>query len=611
MSQTGDRPSGDDLERIIERGLQLYGLGDVDAALAMWEQALALDPDDSRAAAYVDYVRENYDMLAGASRGGDDSVPFGLGSVAGDAGDDYEVEVSGDAAVRQRAAAAPVTPVEQYIESIDEGWFLDEERPARFSLDEPPPAAPGALDPLDLDAEAPSRPSRQLPLPANPAELTLEIEAEEPDPAELSLPPDHPSFDIPVPSDAGGDEEDKTGDFGAGARWARAISSTPLAADFTDQKSALPTQEIAAPRGFVRSRLAPVASAAESAEGLAALEGDEDDDRLRTRPGRATAGPLESTGPGPRGVAPEVLSSLGGEFGGGTASGRGPSLGPEERTREHPQVRVTFAPDPPSGDLLLDEERTMERAAARLDTSSEPTMERGGAGGRYTPAPIDEPGGVDSGRHPPLVIVEDPGLADSGRDKPPAHEAPPDDGSGEYDVNPATSRVRRIGAAVPPVAPTGTSSIDDVGAGLEAALTAAAPPGEAPAERTRRRVSTLVDRAVAASTAGDHPTAVVALDLALREDPDSAVAQKLIHRHQPAILDVYQRYLGDLSARPTLALPMHELADQKLDIRAAFLLSRIDGTLTFEEILDVSGMQRSEAFRHLSMLLLRGILEIK
>jgi hypothetical protein len=38
------------------------------------------------------------------------------------------------------------------------------------------------------------------------------------------------------------------------------------------------------------------------------------------------------------------------------------------------------------------------------------------------------------------------------------------------------------------------------------------------------------------------------------------------------------------------------------------LLSRIDGTLTIDELLDVSGMPRLEAYRHLCQLYLRGIL---
>ena len=673
MSAAGDHPGGGtgpgssspDIERIIERGLQLYGTGDVDAALAMWEQALALDPHDVRAGAYVDYVRENYSMLSSSARAGEEEVPFGLGAVPGDPADDYEVEVTtGGTPMHQRAAAAPIVPVERYIEQIDEGWFLDEEPPAGFGFDEPPPQPSEPMPPLELDPDEPLRPSRQLPLPANPAELSIEMEADEPDDA-IGLDPDTPSFDTPLA--AGGEEDDKTGDFGLGNRWAQAAGAAPPAPDFIDQKSAVPTQEIAAPRGFVRSRLAPVASAAESKEGLAAAgaapagpepEPDDDDDRLRTRPGRITGdGPLEPTGGVPRGVDPEVLSQLGGEFGGGTGTGHGGrAIGPDERTRELPKVRVTFnadtqdLPAPPELELgeaadlppvlRLDprferhgtddvEERTLERNAARYDTLSETTTERA-PGGRYTtPAPIDEPPGDSSGKHPPLVIVEDPVLSEGLPDRsetstadgprglkpsPPSSPAPPADpggDSGEYDLHPGTARVRRIASAVIPIAsPTGVS-IEEIAAALEAALTAAAPPGEVKADRTRRRVGELMDRAVTASTAGDHATAIVALDVALKEDPESAVAQKLIHRHQPAILDVYQRFLGDLSARPTLAMPMHELSDQKLDIRAAFLLSRIDGALTFEEILDVSGMARGEAFRHLSMLLLRGILEVR
>ena len=623
MSQAGDRSSGAgraDIERMIERGLQLYGVGEVDGALAVWEQALALDPEDVRAAAYVDYVRENYEMLASTSRITEDDVPFGLGAVPGDPADDYEIEVTAAPGSFGRAAAAPVAPVEHYIESIDEGWFLDEE-PASFPFDEPPPP------PHAPDVDAGARPSRQLPLPANPSELTLEIEAEEPDPDEQAA-AELPGFDAPPASSSdepAGDDDDQTGDFGARRGWAHDQLPAP---DFTDQKSALPTQEIAAPRGFVRSRLAPVVSAAESAAGVAAAgtpaaeaADDDDDDRLRTRPGRITgAGPLEPTGEVPRGVAPEVLSSLRGEFGGGTGTGHGGrAIGPDERTRELPHVRVTFNPDtqdlPTPPDLDLDgvdlapevDERTTERNSARFDTSSEPTTERGPEGGRMTtPAPIDEPPGDPSGRHPPLVIVEDPILA------PPAPSPSDDpDSSSEYDLNPGTAKVRRVVSASVPSVPAGAVSIDEVTLALETSLDDGAPADEAPSERTRRRVGSLLDRAVEASTSGDHPTAIVALDLALREEPDSAIAQKLVHRHQPAILDVYQRYLGDLSARPTLAMPMHELADQKLDIRAAFLLSRIDGALSFEEILDVSGMARGEAFRHLSMLLLRGILEVR
>ena len=41
----------------------MYARGDVDGALAVWQEALALAPGDSRAMGYVDYVVSNYQVL--------------------------------------------------------------------------------------------------------------------------------------------------------------------------------------------------------------------------------------------------------------------------------------------------------------------------------------------------------------------------------------------------------------------------------------------------------------------------------------------------------------------------------------------------------------------
>jgi len=127
-------------------------------------------------------------------------------------------------------------------------------------------------------------------------------------------------------------------------------------------------------------------------------------------------------------------------------------------------------------------------------------------------------------------------------------------------------------------------------------------------DRTRRRITALLDRAVAWNSQDDLDKAVCAVDLALSEDPNSALAQKLIHRNRETIMTVFQNYLGDLERQPQLARPLHELSSAPISPRAAFLLSRIDGTLTIDEILDVSGMPRLEAYRHLCQLFLRGIL---
>lgn len=130
-------------------------------------------------------------------------------------------------------------------------------------------------------------------------------------------------------------------------------------------------------------------------------------------------------------------------------------------------------------------------------------------------------------------------------------------------------------------------------------------------ESLRHRVSWLLERAESECVAGDNDAAITALDLALDEQPDSAVAQKLIHRHIDTILDIYERYLDNPAAVPAVQISPSEFREHAIDNRAAFLLSRIDGTLTVEDILDISGMPRLEACRYLCSMLRRGILTLR
>ncbi len=135
-----------------------------------------------------------------------------------------------------------------------------------------------------------------------------------------------------------------------------------------------------------------------------------------------------------------------------------------------------------------------------------------------------------------------------------------------------------------------------------------APADESKDDHVRRRISALIMRATEWNAQGELDKAVSAVELALSEDPTSALAQKLVHRNREAIMNVFQTYMGDLERQPQLARPLHELANAPISPRAAFLLSRIDGMLSIDEILDVSGMPRLEAYRHLCQLFLRGIL---
>jgi hypothetical protein len=135
-----------------------------------------------------------------------------------------------------------------------------------------------------------------------------------------------------------------------------------------------------------------------------------------------------------------------------------------------------------------------------------------------------------------------------------------------------------------------------------------APVGENLDQRTRRRIGALIDLAQQAAKSMLLDRAVLAIDAAFAEGPDSALGHKLIQQNRDAIIGVFHDYIGDFDRRPRLAKALHDVIDEPLDSRAAFLLSRVDGNLTYEELLDVSGMPRLEAGRYLCQLMMRGLL---
>lgn len=186
-----------------------------------------------------------------------------------------------------------------------------------------------------------------------------------------------------------------------------------------------------------------------------------------------------------------------------------------------------------------------------------------------------------------------------------------DDGSiavEELKLPPPPSRSQPVDDDDQPARPRRSSATATGGA---AALLAEADrdrrPGESVDDTARRRISWLIERAKAAAATGDHEVVTVAIDLALAESPDSAVAQKLIHKHRDTLLDCYYKFFGSLERRPIATGDMAAVGKSGLEPRAAFLWSRIDGMLTFDELLDVAGMGRLEACRHLALLIRRGL----
>jgi hypothetical protein len=562
-------------ESLVRRGLEHYGRGELLAAIGEWEHALTLQPEHRRARQYYDYVVEHFDVLAERFREVRESsqaeldVPFGVANLdidASDSGsDEYEVEVSGtgDEPREGTAATAAAPPPKIDVGSVDDGWDLDDEAflppvPEKGSDKKKVPAAA-------TQSAAPS---------AGPGSAS----------ASLATAGTSPAFPPPGPPPA------------------RPPARTE------DELGTRDTVELESRRVGASSSSKRRIGVGPASRGVRGDEETSPGVQHKVREDESTTPGGEEPPPYERGLelSPDVLDALRPSFPGGAPS--------DETTAERGSLGARASiPSLPNLDDLDIEIRRDDRHSGtdsdpelsfRSEADTRESKRPGSIGGRFDDELTTE---RPSGRQAAGVLEEELTVERrSGR------------AASELEEELTVER-RALDAGPPPEGEQGDEDITGTGAVAFASMCTVllreldrdAAPEEADTERVRRRVSTLIQRAERERAARRLHIAVAALDLALEEEPESATAQKLIHRSKDEFCATYEQFIGDLGQVPTLSLPMHELSSQDLDSRAVFLLSRIDGTFTFDEIIDVSGMSRLEALRHLAKLVLLGVLEVR
>lgn len=114
-----------------------------------------------------------------------------------------------------------------------------------------------------------------------------------------------------------------------------------------------------------------------------------------------------------------------------------------------------------------------------------------------------------------------------------------------------------------------------------------------------------------ASQTGDYDSVLHLGQRYLTHDPDHTAAQ-LYYREARVILEgQLLRVLEPLDRVVVLTRSLAELSGAlELDHREGFLLSRIDGLTTIEDLLDVAGMPRLDALRLLCKWVARGVVRI-
>jgi hypothetical protein len=92
--------------------------------------------------------------------------------------------------------------------------------------------------------------------------------------------------------------------------------------------------------------------------------------------------------------------------------------------------------------------------------------------------------------------------------------------------------------------------------------------------------------------------------------PDNAQALRCAANCRARLVALYASKIGSMERVITQTIETSQVRWLGLDHRSGFLLSRIDGTSTVEEVLDVCGMPRLEALKTLTDLLERGAIRL-
>ena len=126
-------------------------------------------------------------------------------------------------------------------------------------------------------------------------------------------------------------------------------------------------------------------------------------------------------------------------------------------------------------------------------------------------------------------------------------------------------------------------------------------------EISLQTIGELLQRALMWSEAGHLDDAVIAVDLILSADRKTPGVLDLLAKNFPFLTAIFDAFLGDRTRYLALSQQMDEIADLPLDRRAAYVVTLIHGSMTPRDLVDKADMPIVEAYRHLSLLILRRV----
>lgn len=130
---------------------------------------------------------------------------------------------------------------------------------------------------------------------------------------------------------------------------------------------------------------------------------------------------------------------------------------------------------------------------------------------------------------------------------------------------------------------------------------------EIPFEDKRVVYKELLDEAIRLIGKNQLEPAYELLQMVLNDDPDNEKAQKFLDTTRGLLLKDYLAEIGDTSYIINLKKSMEDIMKINLTKESAYILSMVDGNLSIEDILTLTGMDKFIFMRNLAMLLRNDI----
>ncbi len=160
--------------------------------------------------------------------------------------------------------------------------------------------------------------------------------------------------------------------------------------------------------------------------------------------------------------------------------------------------------------------------------------------------------------------------------------------------------------SIPEMAAPRTMSPTSIEAAVLGAIAAAPGP-----EITERTIDDPVAEMTERFSLGDYTGALEMSELILAEDPGNLEAAECGENCRSVLEGMYVAKLAPLDRAPVVVVPRTQMRWLSIDHRAGFVLSLVDGAVSVETILDLSGMPRLDALRILHELVLQKIVAFK